>query len=312
MRSPASYHRVRNKMLPAMVASAIAVLCTIVFYVAMRALTAPSPWRQSVAFVTDSTIHVVSWDATREHVVVIDMPSSSVIEGTHGYGAYPAGSLLTLDTIDRHQGRVFLESLSDAFGLPITGYVRMIDTKKFDGSISLIRSYFSWASIFQVQNRQHIGWINWVAWVIAAGSLKVDQVTSLSVSQALVDQTQPDGSVVRVLDPQRLDFFNEGVFMDTGLRTEGITVSIYNTTDIPTVGQRVARILSQTGISVVSVGNEDTMLVQCEVRGNEKNLRSRTVLFIRSYFGCVLRKQDEEDARSDVSLRLGIDIASRY
>jgi hypothetical protein len=257
-------------------------------------------------------IHILSWDAQRQQVVILDIPKDTVIEGTRGYGKYPLQSLLTLDTIDRHDGRVFVESLTDATGLPLLGYAEIPKSIQGGGSVHLVRSIFSWNSLFDARVRHGIPWKTWASWVVAARGLKADQVDVISAKNALVDEPQPDGSVVPLLDSSRLDYLYGSLFIDTPVRTENITVSVYNTTGVPTVGQRAARILTHMGISVVTVGNDESNLTRCLIRGNAKNLRSQTGKFMASYFRCTTEETKEEDGASDLSLQLGQEYASAF
>jgi hypothetical protein len=257
-------------------------------------------------------VHVLSWDAKREHVVILDIPNTAVIEGTRGYGKYPLASLLKLDTIDRHEGRVFVESLTDAIGLPIIGYAQLPPQIVGNGSITLVRSIFSWQSLLDTHSRHDISWGTWAAWVFAAHSLKADEVDVVSATPTLVDQTQPDGSTISLLDSSRLDYLYGSMFVDTAIRTENMTVSVYNTTGVPTIGQRAARILTQMGISVVTVGNDDKELSQCEVSGNTASLRSHTGKFMAQYFGCKVIQTDDTSSASDISLHLGKEYAAAF
>lgn len=310
-RSPASYHRKRTRLLPAIVSiGVVAVLICFLFF-GFRTASRPAPFRQSTILV-GSSIYIVSWDAAREQVVVVDIPDSVVIEGTRGYGKYPLLSLLKLDTIDHHGGKVFTESLSDALGLPLVGMTQISQSNPTEESVELLRHVFSWKSLLDIGAHHSVSWSTWASWVLAARSLKADQVETVHAKQALADQSQPDGSIVSILDAQRFDYLYGSLFTDTRMRTEGITVSVYNTTGVPTIGQRAARILSQLGVSVVTVGNDETALSNCVLSGTEASLRSTTASFIRSYFHCQTKKIEEAQGTSDLSLQLGTDYSSIF
>lgn len=310
-RSPASYHRKRIRLLPAMVAIIVVVLILCVIWMVLRVASAPAQFRQSTILVGE-IVHIVSWDAKREQVVIADLPGTAVIEGTRGYGRYPLFSLLKLDGIDRHGGKVFIESLSDALGLPLVGISELSPDAPKDGSVELLRQAFSWKSLFELRKHHAIPWSTWASWVWAARTLKADQVEAINATQVLVDQLQPDGSTVAIFDAQRFDYLYGNLFTDTRIRTEGVTVSVYNTTGVPTIGQKAARILAQLGVSVVTVGNDETAIAGCMLEGTKDSLRSQTALFIRSYFLCQTKQSDETQGTSDLSLRLGTDYASIF
>lgn len=310
-RSPASYHRKRTRLLPAMVATVFVVVMLCFVWMGFRVASSPAQFRQSTILVGES-VHIVSWDAKREHVVLVDLPGTAVIEGTHGYGKYPLFSLLKLDTIDRHDGKVFTESLSDALGLPLLGVAQLSSDAPKEGSVELLRHAFSWKSLFDVKKHHVVSWGTWASWVLATRSLKADQVETINAKQVLVDQSQPDGSTISILDAQRFDYLYGNLFTDTRIRTEGVTVSVYNTTGVPTIGQRAARILAQLGVSVVTVGNDETAIANCVLEGTKTSLRSYTAKFIRSYFDCETKQNEEVSGTSDLSLRLGTEYASIF
>ncbi len=310
-RSPASYHRKRTRLLPAITTIVVVVLLLCLGWLGLQLVTQPAQYRQSTVLVSDK-VYVVSWDSERKHVVLVGLLGSVAIEGARGYGRYPLFSLLKLDTIDRHGGRLFVESLSDALGLPLVGMMQISQPSESSNSIEFLREVFSWQSLFEVGKRRSISWGTWASWVLATASLKADQVETISTTHALADQVQPDGSIVSIFDSQRFDYLYGNLFTDARIRTEGITVSVYNTTEVPTIGQRAARILSQLGISVVTVGNDETKLSRCILTGTQESLRSQTAEFIRSYFHCDVKKIDETQGTSDLSLQLGSDYAAIF
>jgi hypothetical protein len=296
-------------MLPKLLQGGLLVVLLIILWIGFRWLTAPLLWRQTTAIVAPDMVHVVSWDANLSHIVVLDIPKTTVISGTRGYGNYTVQSLFALDAIDKHGGRVFLESLSDALGLPITGFVSAPDLSGA-GSLEMLRDTYTWSSLLSKNTRHFVPWKLWAAQVFAMRGFKADEAVFFSAQQALVDATQPDGSVISVLDPQRLDYMYGTEFIDTVLRTEEVSVAVYNTTQVPTIGQRAARILTQSGVSVITVSNDDMDLDRCQVSGSKEKLRSVTAKFMTAYFGCT--NKEEALVQADVALKLGKAYAAMF
>lgn len=313
MKRSSTTNRLRHRHLPwVLTALGCGVVVLLVCWI-IRIMTVSTPWRQTIVLVSDP-MHIVSWDATKNHVVVVDVPAATQIEGTHGYGLYPIESLYSLDDIDGRQGVVYLDSISDAFGLPITGFVRRHQSMDGAGSIDLVRSVFSWRSLFQFRARQGISFDTWVSYVLAALSLKTDAVELVSADGAIVSQDRPDGSIARVLDPQRFDFLFGKLFVDSSIRQEGITVAVYNTTAVSTIGQRAARILTTMGVSVITVGNDsETVLPRCRLSGPKKIFASLTAQFIHRYFYCEdVVVESESIGGADLVVRLGRDYADIF
>jgi hypothetical protein len=101
------------------------------------------------------------------------------------------------------------------------------------------------------------------------------------------------------------------MFENDVLRKEGLSVALYNTTSVPALGNRASRILTNAGILVVTVGNDEPAISQCEVAGSAKPLSSKTAAYMLGIFGCrkiVL----QEGTRADLTIRLGSDYAKRF
>lgn len=275
---------------------------------------AQTPWRQTIAFVSDVSMYIVSWDAPKTRAVVLEVPTSTVIEATHGYGAYAIGSLHALDAIDGKRGHVFVDSVSDAFGIPVSGVVSIPGSGYPAGSIEFLRRVFSWKSVLSAHQHGSIGVSHWIPFVWATMRLKTDDVEVKSIKGTLVSQTRPDGSVIDVLDPQRFDYLFDRVFVDSGIRQEEVSVAVYNTTEIPTVGTRAARMLTTYGASVVTVGNDtNTPLQECQVRGTKAHVASRTARFIQQYFHCQTAVvESETQGGAELVLLLGTSYADQF
>ena len=57
------------------------------------------------------------------------------------------------------------------------------------------------------------------------------------------------------------------------------------------------------------MGDDESALSKCVLSGTGASLRSQTALFIRSYFQCQIKQNDEAQGTSDLSLQLGTDYA---
>jgi len=117
-----------------------------------------------------------------------------------------------------------------------------------------------------------------------------------------------------LLDPSRLDYIINNAFLDTGLRGEQLSIAVYNTTSVPSVGERAARVMSHLGLQLVFVGNSTPERPTCVVTGSSRALSTKTAMFIRDYFQCTEGPPLSTDAgaAADLVLYLGTQYAQQF
>lgn len=142
---------------------------------------------------------------------------------------------------------------------------------------------------------------------------KTKQV-NLSLSNALVQTQQADGSTIKGVDVDRLDVLLDNDFEDAHVRAEALHVAVFNATSTPTLGSRFARLLSHMGISVVAVGNSDKKVSGfCELFGSTSALASVTARSLRTQFGCIdTTRASEEGERADLTVLVGDGYSSLF
>lgn len=318
MRKPsATYERMGKRAFARFMWIGIAVLVVVGVVITIRAIMSPPVYRTSY-IVSANPSHIISWSSDRKNVIMLDVPSDVVIDTTHGYGSYSVGSVYSLDHMDHRKGEVFVSSLTQAFGIPLFGFVAQNDAQaNEESSIGLLRSIFSWPSIWSHMTGQAEGSIpfgTWISLVMSAQTIPADGVKVLRVKDAYVPTERPDGSQVPEVDPSRLDYLIGNAFLDSSLRSEGMSVAVYNTTNVGSIGQRAARLLSRLGLQLVFVGNRSPQLSGCQIQGTARSLSSRTARFIRDYFHCVNApsKSQETNAIADLVVSLGTEYADQF
>ena len=85
----------------------------------------------------------------------------------------------------------------------------------------------------------------WISLVWMLRFIPADAVEIVDVGPAIVPMQLPDGGSAPTLDERKLDFVLQNRLVDTGLRSENLTVAMYNTTQIASVGLRASRQLSE-------------------------------------------------------------------
>lgn len=294
----------------------IVAVCSIALFFSFRTLFSPISFRQTVVIVSDP-VFVVSFDAKNRKVATMEIPLDTVIPAAMGYGRYSMRSLISLDDIDHHSGALITSSVSNALGVPISGYLSLKNAPKGQMNLEVLRTIFSFGSIVETlanQSHRSVPWSLWVRLVGAIGSMSVDAWHPINITGAIVDEVSPDGSRVPSLDESRVDYIIDTALYDGGIRSEGTSVAVYNTTDVASVGLRASRQLSRVGMQLIYVGNSDTAVERCAVLGSDEVLKTKTARFIREYYDCDLRPESDagKDTGADMVVLLGTDFAEKY
>lgn len=278
----------------------------------------PSKYRTTAIIVGDPS-YIVSFSANRNTMTVMDVPLDVEIPAVLGYGTYSIESLIALDRIDKHNGTLLTESISNAYGVPIQWYIIPRTEKESKDPISIVRSVFSWSGLIKRSTGgfpTSMPLSTWISWVTSVQNMRVDAITRLESENSSVNVPSPDGGLRKVLDESRLDYFIDQSFFDNGFRSDSLTVSMYNTTSVPNVGVRVSRMLTHLGISLIYVGNSEIEQKRCTISGSKKHLQTNTADFIRAYFDCENTSKNigvsGAGAAADLVVKLGTDFASPY
>lgn len=273
--------------------------------------------RETYILVSDPMI-IASWSDADRTLTLISFPSDIAAEGTHGYGTYSLAAFWRLGEIDKKDGTVLAESMSETLGIPVTGYIGP-KTGEFisNEALTAAKSIFSLKNIFGFLGgiyRTNIPFNKFIGLAWLLNFSRSDRVNTYDFTRNTVTVAQnsalPDGSSVWILDPQRLDAQLRTLFEDESVRRESVTVAIYNTTSMPSLGNRAGRLLTNVGVSVVTVGNDTPEIDTCTVTGSEKAMKSKSAQVIIAIFGCKPAAGDTN--RADLIIRIGKTYAKRF
>jgi len=292
----------------------ILLVCLCFFALQTRQL---STFRHTIVL-AGTPMHIWSWDIAKNTFVDIQIPADTIIDAVRGYGRYSLEALWKFGSIDRNESFLAVQSLEEVLGLPIAWYIGPSDLALPHESDSrgAATGYFSFQKIvafFSGKFRTNIPPSLFMQLVWKLLWVRPDSVVTLDLSRldsgSLVDL--PDGTHVYVLDPDRLDVLFGNTFEDERIRKEARSVGVFNTTSMPTLGNRLARLLGHVGVLVVTVGNDTPMVDRCVVSGTKDNLQSLTAQFLIALLDCRKWERDE-GGRADIVVRLGSDYRQRF
>jgi hypothetical protein len=277
-----------------------------------------APLRRVNFVLASSPVSVWSWDRDSGKMIVVLVPADTVINAIGGYGVYSLDAIWKLGSLEKRDRALFAGSVSDALGVSIPFYFGNAseDLGELHDPVAYGREVFSISHLFRLifgGYRTNISPRFFLSFVKAFGQIHVDQISvvDLAKKNITVDDKQPDDSTRRVLDSVALDAVLQGDFEDDQVRQEGVSVILLNTTSSPSLGSRAARLLTSSGVRVVSVGNDENEVKECQLEGDQISLSSLTARFITSLFQCH-QTRITESRRSDLTVRLGSEFASRF
>lgn len=289
------------------------LIATILFLLFSR----PNRTRLTVAFATNPVM-VWSYDLQKAQVAIVVLPSDAVTEAAWGYGEYPIGALWKLGAIEKRGGHLLAMSTEHALAVPVhffAGEKRDVLTDMND-PVGYGKAFFSITKTVQFFARRlhtNLALSEFLTLSWQAQTAKADKfmIVDLRPSVKTVTQTLPDGSERIVLDSTQVDELLKGVFEDERVRQEAKTVAIFNMVDVPTLGNRIARMVSSMGAFVVSVGNSEPAVDRCVVGGSKGQLESVTAKRMVEYFNCTT-EETGDTSRADLVLKVGKRYAAEF
>lgn len=247
--------------------------------------------RLTVVSIGDPMV-VWSQDLRSNKFIQINIPASAQVDAVGGYGRYSLEALWKLGAIDKKNGTLVSDSLEEALGISIPWYLDVSPGR--------------WLP------RTNMPLPLLLSWIWRTRSVKPDRTTEVAITPqtALFVQDLPDGTRAAVVDPARVDTLVGTLFEDDVIRREHLSVTVYNTTDMPTLGSRVGRMLNRVGVFVVRVGNDSPTVDRCTVSGEAVAAKSVTARTIASIFRCVTVVKPSE--AGDLDVRVGTAYQARF
>lgn len=109
------------------------------------------------------------------------------------------------------------------------------------------------------------------------------------------------------INPAKLDLELSGVFKDANIFSEHLAIEVLNGSNKPEMANRAARLITNLGGTVISVGNSEKENRQCEIKAAAEIFKSQTAQRLKKIFNCreILLKSGE--SRADLQLIIGLD-----
>ena len=268
---------------------------------------------------------LVTFDKPEETASVISIPSNTFINVPYGYGSYKISSIYPLGELEpkRGGGRLLASTIESVFGVPVDGFIggkkgvfeNIIINNKED-YLSVKMSLFSLKNLFnpfavagfvKSNINTNLSSYDILRLWLEFRNIRFDKVSvyNLSHLDILSDEKLPDLSQVKIIDPDKLDKVLEGVFEDSKVREENLSIVVTNTSGVLGIAASCGRIIANMGAKLVATQTGDTANERCIIKGDAHSLKSYTATRLRRIWGC---KEGKGSAgQGDLTVTIGRD-----
>jgi hypothetical protein len=260
-------------------------------------------YRLNFVITNTQNLYLASFDPRNENITLMKIPPNTILEVPYGYGKYQVQFLEKLEEIENRPD-LTEKTVRENFGLAVDGWVRV-----GEGDPETKRNFEK--LIFQlVEGKGKTNFSVWDIWRLwwQARKVKETDFQKLNLEQmgVFTKDKLPDQSWVLLLDKAVFDQRVRNIFNDQMIRLENLSVVVLNGTDYSGLAERLSRILVNSGVNVVAVGNSEEPIKSCLVKSPKSLKGSKTVALIRRLWNC-LWQEENEAGRADISLILGQD-----
>lgn len=242
------------------------------------------PGTRITVVVASSDPTIYSYNPQTNSLTIIEVPKTTQVEASSGYGKWLAGSLWQLGADEGKGGELLATSLEKALGLPIDGWISSQGEALFESRTLGVPS-----ALRVMGSRTNLTIFDRLNIIMATSGVGVADRRSLDLVATALKKTQlPDGleAYVPVPDKAKTVF---GLLRDEIVFTEGKTLLVINTTSKQGIGLEVARIAGTLGVKVVGTQTVTREVEGCAIVGLQENINSYASRRLAQIFECETR-----------------------
>lgn len=271
-------------------------------------------WRVNIAL-NSTPVTIVSFPASStDDVLFITLPETAFVTIPWNYGPYRVGAIEKLAKLE-NKPNLFTDSMTDLLGVVIHSSLGNSEPIVLheDKLLADIKNQLTFAKIFSFESRALNLFDRLIlSWRIYKTSTRdVRLFTTHTTDQLFVDEVLPDGSKIKVAQPERMTKFIEKTFEESTVRTEGLSVSVLNETATSGVGQQFARFISTIGGKVITVSSDLGNTTNCKIEGTKTIKNQILISYLTKEFGCSFSTLETTEA-ADITVRVGSHFAERW
>ena len=256
---------------------------------------------------------LISFNHINNELNIFSIPSNVFLEVSGGYGKYRIGKLFALDKQEKRSGKLILNSASNAFGIPVDGFIdfnqkelsKKEEDFKRDDFFATKNSLMAGLDTLTFGNLTISDVIKFDYSVLIVRGSKV-KITNLFQNYAFTPIQLPDYNKAFIFDYRIIDSFLRLSGGDQKIVQENLKVEILNSTKYSGLAEKAARIIENAGGKVVNIGNvEKLSLLKCQIYSDKNLVKSYTFLRLKKFFECQMNVGKYSESRSDITIVLG-------
>ena|SRR3989344_5256434 len=274
-----------------------------------------SPWRTNLVLNTNPIVVVSLPKAAEDQMLIITLPENAFTDVPFGYGAYKLSSVWRLGEIEKNP-ELFVTTIEDMLGVRIDGWLAKTEVGNLTQTDNLRQKLDQFlASPLKPANfKSNINHLDW-AWIYFKLRFSRPDKFKLLLSETYpslyADAILPDGTQIQKVNHESLLRFLEQKFEDIDVRRDGLSVVIQNHTDIPNVGQKFARFVTNFGGKVITIGNGIDRMANCRLEVKPELTQKKLVQYLMRAFKCEL-VATAENSGVDMTVKLGDTFGQRW
>lgn len=243
----------------------------------------------------------------KDSVLVMYLDPQVMVDSVYGYGEYKVGSLLKLGSLEKLGSKLLTRTLQHQLGLKIHDYVSIEVPSSNEIDVAFLKKLIR-PMAFSLIGKP-LGVTDLVKYVKTISILRPDQIEVIPIHESRLSYTQslPDESLVYKLDEERLDAFLQTHMRELVFSNTTTSVAIVNTTTYSGLASSLARILLNSGIDVVSLGENQEHLEKSIIMTSIGGKESQIVMFLASLFPFEVKEASIDEYRAEVVILLGED-----
>lgn len=259
--------------------------------------------RVNILISQEDAFFVMTLEPKEPLLTVLKVPGNLYLEVPYGYGQYQAKSLRKLQELEK-KPNLALKTMQENLAVFLDGEIAVKSFNPADKKETEQKLLGLLAGAGKTNfSRWDILRLWWKVKTLKKSEYKYLELEKMAL---LTRQKLADKSEVYLLDQANFDMKMQKIVLDPIVRLENLTIEILNGTDHQGLAEKAARILTNTGMSVVSTGNLDQKKEKTSVETAKKLAQSRTMTLVKKILNCSWQEKTT-DRRADVTIVIGED-----
>lgn len=260
-------------------------------------------------------VFLLVFNPTDKKVISLEIPPQTLINVPGGFGPWQVRSIYELGEKSSKAGSSLLKSsLSEAFGLPIDGYLEISKGASKDAILNFKKNPFYFLSE-TAKFKTELTLLELIRLYLFLQQVRSDKFLSYNLlNEGLLEVASLADGTPAYLPSSILDSFVSDNLSDTNIKNEQMTIAVFNGTSYPGLAQRISRMISNMGGNIIILDNSENKFQYSAVYGAESLTKKRLSQIFNSKYAILDQKPVSPAglpaSRAHINILLGEDMIS--